>query len=82
MLTGSIATLVTDLPPEELANVFSVIYATSYVWAAIPTLIAGHFSEQFSLLQVACGYGVLALCSALIVLAAHLLQAQPADNRR
>ncbi|MFM5854701.1 hypothetical protein ACET6L_05680 [Aeromonas rivipollensis] len=82
MLTGSIATLVTDLPPEERANVFSVIYATSYVWAAIPTLIAGYFSEQFSLLQVACGYGVLALCGALIVLAAHLLQAQPADNRR
>lgn len=71
VLTGSIATLVTDLPPEERANVFSVIYATSYVGAAIPTLIAGHFSAQFSLLQVACGYGVLALCGALIVLVAQ-----------
>ncbi|OZG41428.1 MFS transporter [Aeromonas sp. A35_P] len=71
VLTGSIATLVTDLPPEERANVFSVIYATSYVGAAIPTLIAGHFSAQFSLLQVACGYGGLALCGALIVLVAQ-----------
>ncbi|WP_409419983.1 MFS transporter [Pseudaeromonas sp. ZJS20] len=72
VLTGSIGTLVGGLLPEERANVFSVIYATSYVGAAVPTLIAGHFSEQFSLLQVACGYGVLALGGALTLLTAKV----------
>lgn len=68
VLTGSIGTLVSDLLPDERANVFSVIYATSYVGAAVPTLIAGRLSEQFNLLQVACGYGVLALLGSLIML--------------
>lgn len=80
VLTGSIGTLVSDLLPEERANVFSVINATAYTGAAVPTLIAGHFSEQFSLLQVACGYGLLALCGALIVLAANVRLGQWAQT--
>ena len=72
VLTGSIGTMVSELKPEERANVFSVIYATSYVGAAVPTLIAGRFSEHFSLLEVACSYGVLALCGTVILVVAKL----------
>lgn len=68
VLTGSIGTMVSSLNPDERANVFSVIYATSYIGAAIPTLIAGRLSEYFSLLEIASGYGLLALCGSLVVI--------------
>ena len=69
-LSGSIQTLVADTALHERASVLSVIYATSYSGAAIPTLIAGRLSGHFSLLQVACGYGVLALVGCTVVLLA------------
>lgn len=68
VLTGSIQTMVANLQPKERANVLSVIYVTSYTGAAIPTLIAGQMSENHSLLQVAYGYGVLALFGAITVI--------------
>ncbi|WP_206537879.1 MFS transporter [Shewanella mangrovi] len=74
VLTGSIQTMVSSLEPKERANVLSVIYATSYTGAAIPTLIAGRMSESYSLLQVACGYGVLALVGAVTVILARKYQ--------
>ncbi len=71
VLTGSIQTMVKGLQPEERANVFAVIYASSYIGAAIPTLVAGKMSESFSLLQIACWYGVLALVGSICVVSAH-----------
>ena len=68
VLTGSIQSLVGNLHAKERANVLSVIYATSYTGAAIPTLIAGRLSEHYSLLQVACCYGILALIGAITVI--------------
>ena len=68
VLTGSIQTMVANLHASERANVLSVIYATSYTGAAVPTLIAGRLSEHYSLLQVACGYGILALIGAITVI--------------
>ncbi|MGG2396696.1 MFS transporter [Pseudomonas sp. SH1-B] len=69
-LSGSIQTMVDGISMEERAGVLATIYATSYSGAAIPTLIAGRLAGHFSLLQVACGYGVLALlgCVAIFVL--------------
>lgn len=72
VLTGSIGTMVTGLKAEERANVFSVIYASSYVGAAIPTLIAGRLSNHLDLLQIAYGYGALALCGSVVVLVKYL----------
>lgn len=68
VLTGSIGRMVSGLQPQERANVFSVIYATSYIGAAIPTFISGQLSEQFSLLQIASGYGALALFGSIVLL--------------
>ncbi len=59
------------LEVKERANVFSVIYASSYTGAAIPTLIAGRMSESYSLLQVAYGYGALALIGTVVVIASR-----------
>ncbi len=67
VLAGSIQTMVADLLITERAGVLSVIYASSYTGAAIPTLVAGKMSEEFSLLQVASGYGVMAILGCLAV---------------
>lgn len=66
-LSGSIQTVVADTALHERASVLSVIYATSYSGAAIPTLIAGQVSSHLTLLQVACAYGVLALIGCVTV---------------
>ncbi|BDR16589.1 MFS transporter [Vibrio sp. STUT-A11] len=76
VLTGSIGTMVSGLLPHERANVFSVIYATSYIGAAVPTFISGQLSEQFSLLQIACGYGVLALFGSVVLLFSRMTSNQ------
>jgi len=76
-LSGSIQTLVAGTAVHERASVLSVIYATSYTGAAVPTLIAGRLSSHFSLLEVACGYGVLALAGSAAVLVSALGQTKP-----
>lgn len=68
ILTGSIRSLVAELTTEQRAGTFSIIYFTSYSGAAIPTLLAGQFSSSFSLLQVACAYGVMAALGSVIVI--------------
>jgi MFS family permease len=56
----------------DRAPIFSVIYLLSYSGATIPALIAGQFSNTFSLPQIALGYGALALIATLFtVIAAH-----------
>ncbi len=81
VLTGSIGTMVTGLKAEERANVFSVIYASSYVGAAIPTLIAGRLSNHLNLLKIAYGYGMLALCGSVVVLVKYL-RSTPNDSAK
>lgn len=68
VLTGSIQTMVGQLKAEQRANVLSVIYATSYTGAAIPTLIAGRLSENVGLLGTASGYVGLAFIGAVAVI--------------
>lgn len=81
VLTGSIGRMVSGLQPQERANVFSVIYATSYIGAAIPTFISGQSSEQFSLLQIASGYGALALFSSIVLLLSRATRNQKETMR-
>jgi len=76
-LSGSIQTLVAETALEERAGVLSVIYATSYSGAAIPTLVAGQLSSHFSLLQVASAYGLLALVGCAAVLLAARREGRP-----
>ena len=80
VLAGSIQTMVSDLDITERAGVLSVIYATSYTGAAIPTLLAGKMSEHFSLLSVASGYGVLALAGCAIVFITPLFSRNHTTN--
>lgn len=69
VLTGSIQSMVRNLEPAERANVFSVIYATSYIGAAVPTFIVGQFAAHLGLLNTTAGYAGLAIIGALVVLA-------------
>ncbi|MBM6550406.1 MFS transporter [Marinomonas ostreistagni] len=68
ILTGSIRSMVAELTTEQRAGAFSIIYFTSYTGAAVPTLLAGQFSSHFTLLEIACAYGVLAAVGCLIVI--------------
>ncbi len=49
----------------------SVVY---FIGAAIPALISGQLSSHFSLLQIASGYGLLALFGSVIVLTSRLIK--------
>lgn len=69
-LTGSIRALLDGIEPHERAGLFSVIYATSYTGAALPSFIAGQLSGTFSLFQIATFYGVLAALGCLVTLMA------------
>nr|WP_320049173.1 MFS transporter [uncultured Desulfuromonas sp.] len=67
-LTGSIRPLLADIAPSERAGVLSLIYATSYTGAAIPSLIAGQLSHFMNLFQIAVCYGLLAVVACAITL--------------
>lgn len=67
-LTGSIRSLLTDIPLQERASVLSLIYATSYTGAAVPSFIAGQLSHYLGLFQIAVCYGFLAVGACLVVL--------------
>lgn len=69
-LAGSIRALFAGGVPAERAGVFSVVYATCYAGAAIPSLIAGQLSRTLSLFQIATGYGILAALGCFITLLA------------
>ena len=56
----------------ERAPIFSAIYLLCYSSATIPALVSGEMSHAFSLPQIACGYGALALlATAFTILAAR-----------
>ncbi|OYQ91270.1 hypothetical protein B9P90_28010 [Citrobacter freundii] len=69
-LSGSIRSLLAGTTTGERAGILSLIYATSYSGAAIPSLIAGQLSRTLSLFQIATGYGVLAAVACTITLLA------------
>jgi MFS family permease len=54
----------------DRAPTFSVIYLLSYSGATVPALVAGRLSDTFSLLQIALGYGALALVATLFTVLA------------
>jgi hypothetical protein len=61
----------------DRAPIFSVVYLLSYSGATIPALIAGQLSGTVSLLQIAIGYGALALVATLFT----AIRAAPPDDR-
>ena len=52
VLTGSVGSLIKGIQEKERAGVLAVIFATSYIGAAIPTLIAGQLATILSLLEL------------------------------
>jgi len=79
-LSGSIRSLVDGIALEERASTLSVIYATSYTGAAVPTLVAGQLSGRFSLVEVATGYLFLAIFGCVVVLLSSL-RSQRSDRQ-
>lgn len=69
-LSGSLRSLLTQVAPDERAGALSVIFATSYGGAAVPSFVAGQLSRTFNLLEIATGYGVLAVAACVITLVA------------
>jgi MFS family permease len=67
-VTGSIRSLLSDVSMQERAGVLSLIYATSYTGAAVPSFIAGQLSHFMSLFQIATCYGFLAVFACIIIL--------------
>lgn len=67
-VTGSIRSLLEDVSAKDRAGVLSLIYATSYAGAAVPSFIAGQLSHFMGLFQLASCYGALAVFSSVIVL--------------
>lgn len=69
-LTGSLRALLAQARPDERAGAFSAIFATSYRGAAVPSFIAGQLSHTLDLLEIAVGYGILAIVACLVTLIA------------
>lgn len=68
VVTGSVRSLMADVVKEERAGVLSVIFATSYTGAAIPTLIAGRLSKSLDLFELTLCYGVLIVIVCILTL--------------
>lgn len=79
VVTGSVRSLMVGVKKEERAGVLSVIFATSYTGAAIPTFIAGRLSSCLDLFQLMLCYGVLAVIVCLITL---IFAREPKYNMR
>ncbi|MAI62057.1 MAG: hypothetical protein CBB87_06145 [Micavibrio sp. TMED27] len=68
VVTGSVRSLMVGVEKKERAGVLSVIFATSYAGAAVPTLIAGRLSNYLDLFELTLCYGALALIVCVITL--------------
>ncbi len=68
VVTGSIRSLLAGVSSQDRAGVLSLIYATSYTGAAVPSLIAGQLSHFLTLFQLATCYGGLAVITCIIIL--------------
>lgn len=67
VLPGSTRSLLKDITPQDRAGAISLIYATSYTGAAVPSLIAGELSHFINLFQFA------VFCAALAVIACSII---------
>jgi MFS family permease len=67
---GSLRGLLATATPAERAGLLSVVYAISYVGAALPSLVAGQLVRTFSLFEITSGYGVLAVAACAVALVA------------
>lgn len=68
VVTGSIRSLLEGVSRQERAGVLSIIYATSYAGAAVPSFIAGRLSHFMDLFQIATCYGFLAAAACIVIL--------------
>ncbi|GGW93807.1 MFS transporter [Alteromonas halophila] len=68
VLTGSVRVLMTDVRQQDRAGVLSLIFATSYTGAAIPSLIAGQLSKFISLFELSLFYAGLAIVVWLVTI--------------
>ncbi|WP_221798619.1 MFS transporter [Oceanobacter mangrovi] len=66
-MNGGIRLLMTGAQPHQRASTFSVIYATAYTGAAIPTLVVGRLTGSFSLMELVFGYAMLAVLGFALV---------------
>jgi MFS family permease len=67
-MAGSMRALLPTAAPAERAGLLSLVYATSYLGAAIPSLVAGRLSRAVGLFDITIGYGVLVLVALVVVL--------------
>jgi MFS family permease len=80
-ISAAIRGLLYGSAPSERAPIFAVVYILSYMSATIPSLISAQLSHVYSLLQIAIGYGALALIAALVtVIAARNPHTEPAES--
>ena len=83
-MNAGIRGLMTGASAAERAGTFSVIYATAYTGAAVPTLIVGRLTSHFSLLQLASAYALLAIGGFMLVcwlLALKIRKDNPEENQ-
>ncbi len=66
----------TGATPADRASSFSVIYATAYTGAALPTFIVGRLTGHFSLLELASGYAIMATLGCVLLLLVIKTQSQ------
>jgi sugar phosphate permease len=80
-ISAAIRGLLYGSAPSERAPIFAVVYILSYMSATIPSLISAQLSHVYSLLQIAIGYGALALIAALVtVIAARNPHTEPNES--
>jgi predicted MFS family arabinose efflux permease len=67
-MSGSMQALLPVAAPHERAGLLSLVYGTSYLGAAIPSLVAGQLSRTVSLFDITVGYALLACIASLVTL--------------
>ncbi|MFH8253065.1 MFS transporter [Microbacterium sp. B2969] len=67
-MSSSMRILLPLATPAQRAGLLAVIYAMSYLGAAIPSLIAGQLTRTLTLLDITVGYAALAAVAGVIVL--------------
>jgi predicted MFS family arabinose efflux permease len=60
-MAGSMRSLLPHAAPAQRAGLLSLVYATSYLGAALPSLLAGQLSREVGLSAITIAYAVLVL---------------------
>ena len=61
-------TLLSATEPAGRAGLLAMVFLLNYASAAVPSLVAGRFTNVFSMVQIAGAYGVLVLIGVTVVL--------------